>query len=89
MSALTSICTATLLALASIGLSVAADNREPTNDQQLQKENDAAKEPAQQTTGDLTKREQEYLSALKKCEPMTGGDKQQCVDQTKQQFGHQ
>jgi len=89
MSALTSICTATLLALASIGLSTAADDPGPTNDQKLQKENDSAKEPAQQTTGDLTKQEQEYLSALKKCEPMTGGDKQQCVDQTKKQFGHQ
>jgi len=75
--------------VASIGLSTAADDPGPTNDQKLQKENDSAKEPAQQTTGDLTKQEQEYLSALKKCEPMTGGDKQQCVDRTKKQFGHQ
>jgi len=89
MSAFTSICTAMLLALASIGLSTAADNSGPTNDQKLQKENEQAKDPEKQTTGDLTKQEQEYLSALKKCEPMTGGDKQRCVDQTKKQFGHQ
>ena len=90
MSTLTSICTATLLAFASIGLSNAADETGPTNEQKLQKENnEAAKEPAQRTTGDLTKQEQEYLSALKKCEPMTGGEKQQCVNQTKKQFGQQ
>jgi len=90
MSALTSICTATLLALASIGLSAAADDPRPTNEQKLQKENDTAKEPEkQQTTGDLTKQEQEYLSAVKKCESMNAGDKQQCVDRTRKQFGHQ
>ena len=36
----------------------------------------------------LTKEEQAYLSALKKCEPMTGADKQQCIERTKKQFGH-
>jgi hypothetical protein len=89
MSTLTSICTATLLAFASISLSNAADNTQPTNEQKLQKENEASKEPAQQTTGDLTKQEQEYLSALKKCESMNAAEKQQCVDRTRKQFGHQ
>ena len=89
MSKLISICSAAALALSAIGLSNAADQSAPTNDQKLQQQKDSAQEPAkQQTTGDLTKEEQAYLSALKKCEPMTGGDKQQCIERTKKQFGH-
>jgi hypothetical protein len=89
MSKLISICSAAALALSAIGLSNAADQSAPTNEQKLQQQKDSAQEPAkQQTTGDLTKEEQAYLSALKKCEPMTGGDKQQCIERTKKQFGH-
>jgi hypothetical protein len=89
MSKLISICSAAALALSAIGLTNAADQTAPTNDQKLQQQKDSAQEPAtQQTTGDLTKEEQAYLSALKKCEPMTGAEKQQCVERTKKQFGH-
>ena len=90
MSTLTSVFTATLLSFASIGLAYSQQDPAPTNEQQLQKEHNEAQQPAkQQTTGDLTKQEQEYLSALKKCESMNAGDKQQCVERTKKQFGHQ
>ena len=34
-----------------------------------------------------SKSEQEYLAALKKCEPLTGGDKTQCVDAAKKKHG--
>jgi len=37
---------------------------------------------------DLTKEEQECLSALKKCESMSGSEKQQCVDRTRKEYGH-
>jgi hypothetical protein len=67
----------------------AADDAKPTNEQKLQQQKDAVQEPAkQQTTGDLTEQEQAYLSALKKCEPMSGAEKQRCVDRTKQEFNH-
>ena len=89
MSKLISICGAAALALSAIGLSSAADQSAPTNEQKLQQQKDSAQEPAkQQTTGDLTKEEQEYLSALKKCESMSGSDKQQCVDRTRKEYGH-
>jgi hypothetical protein len=89
MSKLISICTAAMLALGSTGLLNAADNSKPTNEEKL-KAQDPVKEPEkQQTTGDLTKEEQAYLSALKKCESMNAAEKQQCVERTRKQFGHQ
>ena len=66
------------------------EDSKPTNEEKLQQQKDSAQEPAkQETTGDLTKQEQEYLSALKKCESMNAADKQQCVEKTRKQFGHQ
>jgi hypothetical protein len=77
-----------------LGSAYAADNSNsgPTNEQQLQQEHQTTQEPAtkqQQTTGDLTEREQAYLSALKECEAMDGTQKQQCVDRIKKEYGHQ
>ena len=89
MSKLIALCTATLLALSSTAFVGAAQDSKPTNEEKLQQQKDSAQEPAkQQTTGDLTKEEQEYLSALKKCESMNASDKQQCVERTQKQFGH-
>jgi hypothetical protein len=34
-----------------------------------------------------SKSEQEYLAALKKCEPLTGADKTKCVDTAKEKYG--
>ena len=73
----------------STSAALAADESKPTNEQKLQQEKESAQEPSkQQTTGDLTEQEQAYLSALKKCEPMSGTEKQRCVDATKKQFNH-
>jgi hypothetical protein len=69
---------------------LAADDSKPTNEQKLQQQKESAQEPSkQQTTGDLTEQEQAYLSALKKCEPMSGVEKQRCIDSTKKEFHHQ
>ena len=42
-------------------------------------------QPADPAAGGATasKREQEYLAALKKCEPLIGADKTKCVDTAK------
>ena len=37
--------------------------------------------------GDVSQREQEYLAALKKCEPLAAGEKQKCIDAAKKRFG--
>jgi len=86
-----SILSAVVFACCGAGLSSAADQSKPTNEEKLlQQQKDSSQEPSkQQTTGDLTKQEQEYLSALKKCESMNAAEKQQCVDQTRKQYGHQ
>jgi hypothetical protein len=34
-----------------------------------------------------SKSEQEYLAALKKCEPLTGAEKQKCIDTAKKKAG--
>ena len=89
MSKLIPIWTAAMLALSCTAYVSAADDPRATNEQKLQEQKNSAQEPAkQETTGDLTKEEQEYLSALKKCESMSGSDKQQCVDRTRKEYGH-
>jgi hypothetical protein len=88
MSRLLSIVSAAILALSSTGHMSAAEDSKPTTDEEPQGQ-DRAKEPTQEeTTGDLTKQEQEYLSALKKCESMNATEKQQCVEATRKKFGH-
>ena len=46
-------------------------------------------QPADPAAGGATasKNEQEYLAALKKCEPLTGSDKTQCVNAAKKKHG--
>lgn len=47
----------------------------------------AADEKTQdQTPADLSKQDQEYLVALKKCEDMQGAEKQECIEQAKQKY---
>jgi len=36
---------------------------------------------------DPAQREQDYIAALKKCDPLTGADKQKCIDAAKKKFG--
>jgi hypothetical protein len=38
-------------------------------------------------SNDPAQREQEYVAALKKCDPLTGADKQKCIDAAKKKFG--
>lgn len=47
----------------------------------------AADEPAQQPTAQPGADNPEYQAALKKCDPLTGGDKQKCIDAAKKKFG--
>jgi hypothetical protein len=42
---------------------------------------------SEQQSQDQTQREQEYVAALKKCEPLNGADKQKCIDAAKKKFG--
>lgn len=47
-------------------------------------------QPADPAAGGATdsKSEQEYLAALKKCEPLTGSDKTTCSENAKKKYGH-
>jgi len=40
-----------------------------------------------QQSNDPSQREQEYVAALKKCEPLTGAERQKCIELTKKKFG--
>ena len=46
-----------------------------------------AADDTQQQSNDPGQREQEYQAALKKCEPLTGADKQKCIETAKKKFG--
>jgi hypothetical protein len=82
MNKLLTMLTAAALALTLSGFAAAAD-KDP-NAQQPQ-----AQQPADPAAGGSTasQRDQEYLAALKKCEPLTGAEKTKCVDVAKKKFG--
>jgi hypothetical protein len=83
--------TAGILALAMSGVVLAQqDQGGAANQPSTQQPSDTAPRsdtaPGTDTTGDAAQREQEYLAALKKCEPMTGNDKQKCIDKAKKKY---
>lgn len=87
MNRLTTMCSTVALALCLSGAAIAADQTKPQDPQ--------AKPATPQTQQGDTKKsdpmteqknEQEYLSALKKCENMHDAQKQKCIDQARQQF---
>ncbi|MBI3527896.1 MAG: hypothetical protein HY067_07995 [Betaproteobacteria bacterium] len=82
MSKLLTMLTAAALALTLSGFAAAADKDQ--NSQQPQ-----AQQPADPAAGGATasQRDQEYLAALKKCEPLTGTDKTKCVDAARKKYG--
>ena len=83
MSKLINLVSAAVLALTLSGFAAAADDDQKNSRQQgAQQPNDPAAGGAT-----VTQREQEYLVALKKCEPMTGTDKSQCIDTAKKKYG--
>ena len=82
MSKLLSMLTAGALALTLGGVAAAAD-KDP-NSQQPQTQQSADPAPGGAAA---SQRDQEYLAALKKCEPLTGADKTKCVDTAKKKYG--
>jgi sugar phosphate permease len=82
MSKLIGMILAGALAFAVSGFAYAADEPQPATQGQPRAEQS---QPAQ--SGDTAKREQEYLTALKRCEPLSGADKQKCIDAAKKKYG--
>jgi hypothetical protein len=77
MSKLMGILTAATLAFAVGGFAYAAD--EPQQGQ-------PRAEPQSNQPADSSKREQEYMAALKRCEPLYGADKQKCIEAAKKKY---
>jgi len=82
MSKLIGVLTAGALAFALSGLAYAADEPQPATQGQPRAEQS---QPGQ--SGDTTKREQEYLTALKRCESLSASDKQKCIEAAKKKYG--
>jgi len=77
------ICTlaAGALALGLSGFAYAADDSQPaTQSQPGTQQNQTGQ------SGDTAKREQEYLTALKRCEALGAADKQKCVEAVKKKY---
>ena len=77
MSKLMGILTAATLAFAASGFVYAADEQQ----------GQPRAEPQSNQPADSAKREQEYMAALKRCEPLTGADKQKCIEAAKKKYG--
>ncbi len=82
MSKLFTILTAAVVALTPSGFATAAERDQ--NSQQTQDRQRA--EPAA-GGATVSQHDQDYLVALKKCEPLTGADKSKCVDAAKKNNG--
>lgn len=82
MSKLIPTLTAAAFALALSGFAYAADEPQPSAQSQPKAEQN---QPGQ--SGDSAKREQEYLTALKRCESLGGADKQKCIEAAKKKYG--
>jgi hypothetical protein len=82
MSKLLTMLTAGALALTLSGFAAAADKDQ--NSQQPQ-----AQQPADPAAGGATasQRDQEYLAAQKKCDPLIGTGKTKCADAAKKKYG--
>jgi hypothetical protein len=82
MSKLLTMLGAGALALSLSGFAAAADRDKNTQQPQAQ-------QPADPAAGGATasQRDQEYLAALKKCEPLTGTEKTKCVDAARKKYG--
>lgn len=77
MSKLLTLISAGALAMSLSGFAAAADK-----DQNSQQSTDPAAGGAT-----ASQRDQEYLAAVKKCEPLTGAEKTKCVDTAKKKYG--
>jgi hypothetical protein len=89
MTKLISIFAASALGLSLSGMAFAAD--EKTQDQPAYpKTQDQTAAPKTQDQGappaELSKQDQEYFVALKKCDDMRGAEKQECIEQAKQKY---
>ena len=82
MDKLIKLLSAAVLALTLSGVATAADNDQKSQQPGVQQPDDPAAGGAT-----VSKREQEYLAALKKCEPMAGADKSKCIDMAKKRHG--
>lgn len=71
-----------ILAVSFCGVAGAAEKDAPAMQPQ-------AGQPADPAAGgaSASKREQEYLAALKKCEPMTGAGKSKCIEAARRKYG--
>jgi uncharacterized protein HemX len=70
------------LALGLSGFAYGADQPQPGT--QSQEPRAEQNQPGQ--SGDSAKREQEYLTALKRCESLGGTDKQKCIEAAKKKY---
>jgi len=91
MIKLMTIVTASALALSLSSVAFGAD--EKTQDQpaapkmQNEKGSPATQDPAG-TPAELSKQDQEYLAALKKCEGAQDAARQKCIEQAKSKYNH-
>jgi len=83
MSKLIGTLSAAALAFALSGFACAAD--EPQSGAQGQPRADQS-QPAQ-SSDTTSKREQEYMTALKRCESLSASDKQKCIEAAKKKYG--
>ncbi|MEO8628427.1 MAG: hypothetical protein ABI612_10050 [Betaproteobacteria bacterium] len=80
---------AVMLGLSVAGISLAAEKEKPNSDTSTPRAQPPEGSAATTSTpgGDLTEKEQAYLSDLKKCENLGDAEKRRCVDQLRNEHG--
>jgi hypothetical protein len=90
MSKLLSTLTAGALALALSGFAVAADQSSGQSSSSQGSQGAGASQSSQgggSQSGQATGQSDAYKAAMKKCDQMSGADKQKCMDQAKKKYG--
>lgn len=71
------------------GICVAADQTRPTEEAPPRASENQPGDAGAVTTGpEDAKQNQEFMAAMKKCDAMTDGKKQKCVEAAQKKYGH-
>jgi hypothetical protein len=68
------------------GFAGAADSTKPKEEPPRASENQPGDPAAVKTAPEQAAQDQEYMAALKKCDGLKGGEKQQCTDAAQRKF---
>ena len=69
------------------GIAISADQSRPREEPPRASENQPGNQDTVKTNPEQARQDEDYMAALKKCDPLKGGEKQTCVEAARKKFG--